>query len=114
MTTQRPGGIMNGVTGRMGLNQHLIRSIIAIRDGGGVMLGNGDRMMPDPILVGRDAAKLERLAKQFNVQRWTTDLDNALREPSDAIFSEAATTQARPSLLTKAIDAGKHIYCEKP
>ena len=56
MTTQRLGVIMNGVTGRMGLNQHLVRSIIAIRDSGGVLLGNGDRMMPDPILVGRDAA----------------------------------------------------------
>ena len=114
MTTQRLGVIMNGVTGRMGLNQHLVRSIIAIRDSGGVLLGNGDRMMPDPILVGRDADKLERLAKQFCVQRWTTDLDNALTEKSDSIFFDAATTQARPALLTKAINAGKHVYCEKP
>src|SRR4030081_904431 len=114
MTTQRLGVIMNGVTGRMGLNQHLIRSIIAIRDSGGVRLGNGDRMMPDPILVGRDADKLERLAKQFNVQRWSTDLDKALSEKSDSIFFDAATTQARPSLLSKAINAGKHVYCEKP
>jgi len=114
MTTQRLGVIMNGVTGRMGLNQHLIRSIIAIRDSGGVLLGNGDRIMPDPILVGRDADKLERLAKQFCVQRWTTDLDKALTEKSDSIFFDAATTQARPGLLTKAINAGKHVYCEKP
>src|SRR5258706_5051580 len=114
MTTQRLGVIMNGVTGRMGLNQHLIRSIIAIRDSGGVLLGNGDRMMPDPVLVGRDADKLERLAKQFSVQRWTTDLDKALSEKSDGIFFDAATTQARPRLLTKAINAGKHVYCEKP
>src|SRR5712675_3091390 len=114
MTTQRLGVIMNGVTGRMGLNQHLIRSIIAIRDSGGVVLGNGDRMMPDPILVGRDAGKLERLAKQFCVQRWSTDLDKALTEKSDTIFFDAATTQARPGLLTKAINAGKHVYCEKP
>jgi predicted dehydrogenase len=114
MTTQRLGVIMNGVTGRMGLNQHLIRSIIAIRDSGGVLLGNGDRMMPDPILVGRDADKLERLAKQFCVQRWTTDLDKALTEKTDSIFFDAATTQARPRLLTKAINAGKHVYCEKP
>ena len=62
MTTQRLGVIMNGVTGRMGLNQHLVRSIIAIRESGGVVLGNGDRMMPDPILVGRDADKVEGLA----------------------------------------------------
>ena len=69
MTTKRLGLIMNGVTGRMGLNQHLIRSIIAIRDQGGVLLANGDRMLPDPILIGRDAAKVERLARRFNVER---------------------------------------------
>ena len=114
MTTQRLGIIMNGVTGRMGLNQHLIRSIVAIRDSGGVLLANGDRMMPDPILVGRDADKVERLAKRFNVARWTTDLDQALTDNSDSIFFDAATTQARPSLLTRAINAGKHVYCEKP
>src|SRR4030081_752219 len=114
MTTQRLGMIMNGVTGRMGLNQHLIRSIIAIRDQGGVVLRNGDRVMPDPILVGRDADKVERLAKRFNVQRWTTDLDRALTEASDTVFFDAATTQARPQLLTRAINAGKHVYCEKP
>ena len=114
MTTQRLGVIMNGVTGRMGLNQHLIRSILAIRDRGGIMLKNGDRVMPDPILVGRDADKVERLAKQFNVQRWTTDLDGALAEKSDTVFFDAATTQARPGLLTRAINAGKHVYCEKP
>ena len=82
MTTQRLGVIMNGVTGRMGLNQHLIRSIVAIRDQGGVQLANGDRVMPDPILVGRDAEKVEQLAKRFNVARWTTDLDKALTEPT--------------------------------
>ena len=91
MTTQRLGVIMNGVTGRMGLNQHLIRSIIAISDSGGVLLGNGDRMMPDPILVGRDADKVEQLAKRFNVARWTTDLDKALTEKDDTIFFDAAT-----------------------
>src|SRR5258708_37031914 len=85
-----------------------------MRDSGGVVVGNGDRMMPGPILVGRDADKLERLAKQFCVQRWSTDLDKALTEKSDTIFFDAATTQARPGLLTKAINAGKHVYCEKP
>lgn len=114
MTTQRLGVIMNGVTGRMGLNQHLIRSIVAIRDQGGVLLGNGDRVMPDPILVGRDAEKVEGLAKRFNIQRWTTDLDKALADKNDTVFFDAATTQARPTLLTKAINAGKHVYCEKP
>ncbi len=114
MTTQRLGLIMNGVTGRMGLNQHLIRSIVAIRDAGGVRLSNGDRVMPDPILVGRDAAKVQALAKQFNITRHTTDLDKALADKNDSVFFDAATTQARPSLLTKAINAGKHVYCEKP
>ncbi|HWZ09122.1 MAG TPA: Gfo/Idh/MocA family oxidoreductase, partial [Bradyrhizobium sp.] len=114
MTTRRLGVIMNGVTGRMGLNQHLIRSIIAIRNQGGVRLSGGDRVMPDPILVGRDAAKVERLARQFAIERWTTDLDKALKDGNDTVFFDAATTQARPSLLTRAIDAGKHVYCEKP
>jgi predicted dehydrogenase len=114
VATQRLGVIMNGVTGRMGLNQHLIRSIVAIRDQGGVVLGNGDRVMPDPILVGRNADKIERLAKSLNVARWTTDLDQALADKNDAIFFDAATTQARPGLLTRAIEAGKHVYCEKP
>src|SRR5207342_1126093 len=98
MAQQRLGIIMNGVTGRMGMNQHLIRSIIAIRDKGGVVLKNGDRVMPDPILVGRNADKVERLAKQFNVARWTTDLDKALQDKNDTIFFDAATTQARPGL----------------
>jgi predicted dehydrogenase len=102
MTTRRLGVIMNGVTGRMGLNQHLIRSIIAIRNQGGVRLSGGDRVMPDPILVGRDSAKVERLAKQFAIERWTTDLDKALKDGNDTVFFDAATTQARPSLLTRA------------
>ena len=114
MTTQRLGVIMNGVTGRMGLNQHLVRSIMAIRNQGGVLLSNGERIMPDPVLVGRDAAKVERLAKQFSLERWTTDLDSALSNRNDTVFFDAATTQARPGLLTRAINAGKHVYCEKP
>src|SRR3954451_24500052 len=93
MTTKRLGLIMHGVTGRMGLNQHLIRSIIAIRDQGGVVLSNGDGMLPDPILIGRDADKVERLAKRFNVERWSTDLDKALADKNDTIFFDAATTQ---------------------
>ena len=96
MTTKRLGMIMNGVTGRMGINQHLIRSIIAIREQGGVVLSNGDRMMPDPILIGRNADKMERLAKRFNVERWSTDLDKALADKDDTIFFDAGTTQTRP------------------
>mgnify|MGYP000305289395 CR=1 FL=1 len=78
MSTQRLGIIMHGVTGRMGMNQHLIRSIVAIRNQGGVTLSNGDKVMPDPILIGRDAGKVERLAQRFDVERWSTDLDKAL------------------------------------
>jgi len=114
MTTRRLGIVMHGVTGRMGMNQHLIRSIVAIRRDGGVALANGDRVMPDPILVGRNAAKIEELAKAHGVERFTTDLDGALADQKDTVFFDAATTEMRPSLLAKAIDAGKHVYCEKP
>ncbi len=114
MATQRLGIIMNGVTGRMGTNQHLIRSIAAIRAQGGVLLNNGDRVLPDPILIGRNAEKVAALAKAHGVERWSTDLDRALANPQDTLFFDAATTQMRPTLLAKAINAGKDIYCEKP
>jgi predicted dehydrogenase len=114
MAQQRLGIIMNGVTGRMGMNQHLIRSIVAIREQGGVALKNGDRVMPDPILVGRSAAKVETLAKAHGIARWTTDLDAALKDKKDTLFFDAATTQLRAGLLQKAMKAGKDIYCEKP
>jgi predicted dehydrogenase len=114
MGERRLGIIMNGVTGRMGTNQHLVRSILAIRQEGGVTLKNGDRVVPDPILVGRNAEKLAALAKQHGVTRTTTDLTAALGNKDDSIFFDAATTQMRPALLARAIDAGKHIYCEKP
>src|ERR687892_1535772 len=114
MAQQRLGIIMNGVTGRMGMNQHLIRSICAIRDQGGVLLKNGDRVMPDPILVGRNAERVQKLAKAHGLSRWTTDLDAALKEKKDTLFFDAATTQLRAELLKKAMKAGKDIYCEKP
>jgi predicted dehydrogenase len=114
MGTQRLGLIMNGVTGRMGTNQHLVRSIVAIRQQGGVVLSNGDRVMPDPILVGRNADKLEGLARAHGITRWTTDLTAALADPNDTVFFDAGTTQMRPQLLSDAIRAGKHVYCEKP
>jgi len=114
MAEHRIGVVMNGVTGRMGTNQHLLRSIVAIRDQGGVALANGDRLVPDPMLVGRDAGKVEALARRAGVARWTTDLDAALANPNDAVFFDAATTQGRPAVLKKAIAAGKHVYCEKP
>ncbi|TAK41323.1 MAG: Gfo/Idh/MocA family oxidoreductase [Betaproteobacteria bacterium] len=105
---------MHGVTGRMGANQHLARSIAEIRRQGGVELRDGTRLMPDPVLVGRDAGKLERLARAHGVERWTTDLDAALQNASDSVFFDAATTPLRPTLLKRAIAAGKHVYCEKP
>jgi predicted dehydrogenase len=108
------GLIMHGVTGRMGMNQHLIRSILAIRAQGGVLLKNGNRVMPDPIIVGRNADKVERLAKEHGIERWTTDLDAALANPNDTVFFDSASTKLRAELLKKAIDAGKSIYCEKP
>jgi predicted dehydrogenase len=111
MAQQRLGIIMNGVTGRMGMNQHLIRSICAIRNEGGVALKNGDRAMPDPILVGRNADKLAQLAKAHGIARWTTDLDKALKDKKDTLFFDAATTQLRADLLKKAMKAGKHVYC---
>ena len=114
MTQHRLGIIMNGVTGRMGMNQHLIRSIVAIRAAGGVALKNGDRVIPDPILVGRDEARLAQLAKANGIARWTTDLNGALKNREDTLFFDAATTKLRARLLHKAIAAGKDIYCEKP
>ena len=114
MSEKRIGIIMHGVTGRMGMNQHLTRSIMAIRKQGGVQLADGIRVMPDPILVGRNAEKLNKLAAENGVKRWTTDLDAALKSADDSVFFDAALTKFRPALLKRAIAAGKHIYCEKP
>jgi predicted dehydrogenase len=114
MAQKRIGIIMHGVTGRMGMNQHLIRSILAIRAAGGVALSDGTMLMPDPILVGRSLPKIAALAKLHGVERYTDNLDKALADPNDTIFFDAGTTQMRPALLKKAIAAGKHIYCEKP
>jgi len=111
---KRVGVIMNGVTGRMGTNQHLIRSIVAIRNQGGVPLPDGDTIVPDPILVGRNAKKLEALAEAHGGLRWTTDLDKALANPDDTIYFDSQTTNLRADGVRAAIKAGKHIYCEKP
>jgi predicted dehydrogenase len=114
MATKRLGLIMNGITGRMGYNQHLVRSICAIREQGGVLLASGDRVMPDPILVGRNAGKVSAIARKHGFERHTTDLDAALKNADDEVFFDAGSTQMRVSLLRKAVEAGKHVYCEKP
>jgi predicted dehydrogenase len=112
--THRIGIIMNGVTGRMGMNQHLLRSVVAIINQGGVRLSAVERIMPDPILVGRNTGKLEALASRAGISRWTTDLDRALADPANTVYFDAQTTSLRVSGVKKAIAAGKHIYCEKP
>ena len=114
MNQKRIGIIMHGVTGRMGMNQHLIRSILEIRKQGGVTLKDGTRLMPDPLLVGRNAQKLESLAREHGVERWSTDLSAVLKNEKYEIFFDAASTKLRPKLLKRAIAAGKHVYCEKP
>lgn len=114
MSTRRLGIIMHGVTGRMGMNQHLIRSIVAIRKQGGVLLANGDRVMPDPVLVGRNLDKIAALAREHDISRYGDNLEAALANPEDTVFFDAGTTQMRPDLLAQAIRAGKHVYCEKP
>lgn len=114
MEQVRVGIIMNGVTGRMGTRQHLARSIAAIRDEGGIALPDGRVIMPDPILVGRNEDKLRALAEEYKVPRWTTDLDAALADPSDTVYFDTLSTDQRVATVTKAIAAGKAIYCEKP
>ncbi len=114
MAPQRIGVIMNGVTGRMGLNQHLVRSILAIREQGGVALPGGDRLVPDPILVGRNEAKLRDIAAAHGLTRVSTDLDACLADRADAIYFDATVTSLRVDHVRRAIAAGKHVYCEKP
>jgi predicted dehydrogenase len=108
------GIIMHGATGRMGYNQHLVRSILAIKEQGGIALPNGDRIVPNPILVGRNVEKVRELANRHGVARVAKDVETALANPDDIIFFDAGSTQMRASLLTRAIEAGKHVYCEKP
>src|SRR5947209_17695049 len=114
MPEQRLGVIMNGVTGRMGTNQHLARSVMAIRREGGVRLADGTRVIPDPILVGRNPEKLKKLAAEHGVGRWTTDLDEALGNPADAVFFTAASKNLRPPLVRKPSAAKNTSTTEKP
>lgn len=108
------GIIMNGVTGRMGTNQHLMRSIVEIIKQGGVLLANGDRIMPDPVLVGRNEAKLQELSKRSGVAAYTTDLDSVMQDERYSIYFDAQTTGRRADAVKQAVAAGKHVYCEKP
>jgi predicted dehydrogenase len=114
METVRLGIVMNGVTGRMGTNQHLVRSICAIRAQGGVPLPDGRVVVPEPVLVGRDADRIAALAKAHGGLAWTTDLDAALADPQCHVYFDSASTGLRASLARKAIAAGKHVYVEKP
>ncbi|QNE48629.1 Gfo/Idh/MocA family oxidoreductase (plasmid) [Glaciihabitans sp. INWT7] len=114
MTTRTMRIIMNGVTGRMGYRQHLVRSILAIRDAGGVLLPDGSRIQVEPILVGRDREKLAELAALHGVAEFTTDLDAALADATAPIYFDAALTGVRKVGILKAIAAGKHVYTEKP
>jgi predicted dehydrogenase len=113
--TQRPIGIvLNGVTGRMGYRQHLVRSILAIRDQGGLRLADGTVLFPEPVLVGRNEAKLATIAKEHGLAQWTTSLDEALASPGVEIYFDAQATTARAPAVRKAIERGLHIYTEKP
>src|SRR5919199_2073584 len=114
MSDKSIGIIMNGASGRMGYRQHLVRSILAIREQGGVLLSNGDRIQVEPILVGRSEAKLAELARKHGIADYTTDLDAALADPRWEIYADFLVTRARAAALRKAIAAGKAIYTEKP
>lgn len=105
---------MNGVTGRMGLNQHLARSIYAIMQQGGVKISDDETIMPKPLLVGRNRAKLEQISSAYGGLKWSTDLNAALADPQYSIYFDAQTTDRRAEAVRKAVAAGKHIYCEKP
>ena len=108
------GIILNGVTGRMGTHQHLVRSLLAIRDEGGVLLADGSRLFPEPVLLGRNEAKLRELAAKYGIARWSTDADECLNDASAPIYFDAQVTSRRMSSVRAALAKGKHVYCEKP
>jgi predicted dehydrogenase len=105
---------VNGVTGRMGYRQHLVRSLLSIREQGGVLLDDGTAVVPEPVLVGRNEEKLRDIAERHSIQRWTTSLDDVLGDPGIDIYFDSQVTTAREASLRQAIAAGKHVYTEKP
>src|SRR3979409_1001958 len=114
MTRQVISVAVNGVTGRMGYRQHLVRSLLNIREQGGVLLDDGTAVFPEPVLVGRNEERLRDIAERHNIQRWTNSLDDGLGAPSIDIYFDAQVTTAREASLRQAIAAGKHVYTEKP
>ncbi len=114
MSRKVVGVAVNGVTGRMGYRQHLVRSLLSIREQGGVLLSDGTRICPDPVLVGRSEGKLRDIAERHGIKRWTTSLDEVLGDPGIDIYFDAQLTTAREASLRQAIAAGKHVYTEKP
>ena len=114
MKEHKIGIIMNGVTGRMGTNQHLLRSIVQIIKQGGVKINSGETIMPDPLLVGRDENKLRQLCTMSGLKKMSTDLDQALSDPNYTVYFDSQTTGRRADGVRKAVKAGKHVYCEKP
>ncbi|KAB2365959.1 Gfo/Idh/MocA family protein [Actinomadura montaniterrae] len=114
MARKSIGIVMNGVTGRMGYRQHLLRSILAIREQGGLRLADGTDLWPEPVLVGRSEAKLRDLAARHGLDAWTTDLDEALARPDTEVYFDAQVTSARVEAIRTAVAAGKHVYTEKP
>ena len=114
MKEHKVGIIMNGVTGRMGTNQHLLRSIVEIIKQGGVKISAGETIMPDPVLVGRDENKLQNLCSISGIKKMSTDLDQVLADPDNTIYFDSQTTSRRADAIKKAVKAGKNIYCEKP
>ncbi len=114
MKTHSVGIILNGVTGRMGTNQHLERSILAIREQGGVKIGTDETIIPEPVMVGRNESKLRVLSEKYGVKKYTTDLDSVLSDNAYSVYFDALTTNLRVENCRKAIAAGKHLYVEKP